>query len=73
MAGGRSRFDRAHVKGYGRLGHPNGSAHLGRPLDGAVKNIFDLQNQVTASVVGPIALKMERAEIECARHTPTEK
>src|SRR6266436_4912289 len=32
MAGGRSRFDRAYVKGYGRLGHPNGSAHLGRPL-----------------------------------------
>ncbi len=32
MAGGRSKFDRAHVKGHGRLGHPNGSAHLGRPL-----------------------------------------
>jgi hypothetical protein len=67
---GRSKFDRAHVKGYGRLGHPNGAHIWADRFDGAIKNIFDLQNQVTASVVGAIALKMERAEIERARHKP---
>src|SRR5258706_7670543 len=45
---------------------------LKQSFHGAIKNIFDLQNQVTASVVGAIALKMERAEVERARHTPTE-
>jgi hypothetical protein len=42
-------------------------------FDRSIKNIFDLQNQVTASVVGAIALKMERGEIERARRKPTEK
>jgi hypothetical protein len=70
---GRSKFDRAHVKGYGRLGHPNGSAHLGRRLRSLHQEYFDLQNQVTASVVGAIALRMERGEIERARRKPTEK
>jgi TolB-like protein len=39
-------------------------------FDGAIEDVFDLQDQVTASVVGAIAPKMEQAEIERARCTP---
>jgi adenylate cyclase len=41
-------------------------------FDGAMEDIFDLQDQVAASVVGAIAPKMEKAEIERARRKPTE-
>jgi TolB-like protein len=41
-------------------------------FDSAIEDIFDLQDQVTASVVGAIAPKMEQAEIERARCKPTE-
>jgi TolB-like protein len=35
-------------------------------------NIFDLQDQMTANVVGAIAPRLERAEIERAKHKPTD-
>jgi tetratricopeptide (TPR) repeat protein len=35
-------------------------------------DIFDLQDQVTTKVVGAIAPKLEQAEIERAKHKPTE-
>ena len=41
-------------------------------FDGAPADIFDLQDEVTTSVVGAIAPKMEQAEIERARRKPTE-
>jgi len=41
-------------------------------FDGSPEDIFDLQDQVTASVVGAIAPKLERAEIERAKRKPTE-
>jgi adenylate cyclase len=41
-------------------------------FDGGLGDIFDLQDQVTESVVGAIAPAVERAEIERARHKPTE-
>ncbi len=41
-------------------------------FDGELANIFDLQDQVTASVVGAIAPKLERAEMERAQQKPTE-
>jgi adenylate cyclase len=41
-------------------------------FDGALEDIFDLQDQVTASVVGAIAPKLEQAEIDRARRKPTE-
>jgi TolB-like protein len=41
-------------------------------FDGSLEDIFDLQDQVTASVVGAIARKLEQAEIERARRKPTE-
>jgi TolB-like protein/class 3 adenylate cyclase/Flp pilus assembly protein TadD len=41
-------------------------------FDGNMEDIFDLQDHVTASVVGAIAPKLEEAEIERARRKPTE-
>ncbi len=41
-------------------------------FDGALQDVFDLQDQVTGSVVGLIAPKLEQAEIERARQKPTE-
>jgi len=41
-------------------------------FDGTLEDIFDLQDQMTASVVGAIAPKLEQAEIERAKQKPTE-
>src|ERR1019366_7442134 len=41
-------------------------------IDGGVGDIFDLQDQVTESVVGAIAPAVEKAEIERAKRKPTE-
>jgi adenylate cyclase len=41
-------------------------------FDGPLEDIFDLQDQVTTSVVGVIAPKLEQAEIERARRKPTD-
>ena len=40
-------------------------------FDGALDDIFDLQDQVAASVVGAIAPQLEQAEIERAKRKPT--
>jgi tetratricopeptide (TPR) repeat protein len=42
-------------------------------FDGPLDDIFDLQDQVTASVVGAIAPKLQQAELARARHKPTER
>jgi TolB-like protein len=41
-------------------------------FEGELANIFDLQDQVTASVVGAIEPKLEQAEMERAKRKPTE-
>jgi TolB-like protein len=41
-------------------------------FDGTLSNIFDLQDRITASVVGAIEPKLRHAEIERARRKPTE-
>jgi adenylate cyclase len=41
-------------------------------FEGALEDIFDLQDRVTASVVGAIAPRLEQAEIERAKRKPTE-
>jgi TolB-like protein len=41
-------------------------------FDGVLKGIFDLQDSVTARVVGAIIPKLEQAEIERAKHNPTQ-
>ncbi len=41
-------------------------------FDGSLEDIFELQDQVTASVVGAIAPRLEQAEVERAKRKPTE-
>jgi hypothetical protein len=41
-------------------------------FEGGLEDIFDLQDMVTASVVGALAPKLESAEIERAMRKPTE-
>ena len=64
-AGGRMRIS-------GQLIDAISGAHLWADrYDGNIEDIFDLQDQVTSSVVGAIAPKLERAEIERVKHQPT--
>jgi adenylate cyclase len=61
------------VRITGQLVDAATGAHLWADrFDGALEDIFDLQDQVTASVVTAIAPKLERAEIERAKRKPTE-
>jgi len=49
------------------------AAHLwAERFDGGIEDVFELQDLVTARVVGEIAPKLEQAEIERAKHKPTE-
>jgi TolB-like protein len=41
-------------------------------FEGALDDLFDLQDQITISVVGAIGPQLESAEIERSRHKPTE-
>ena len=41
-------------------------------FEGGLEDIFELQDQITASVVGAIGSKLEQAEIERAKRKPTE-
>jgi len=41
-------------------------------FEGTLENVFDLQDQMTESVVGAIAPSLEQAEIERAKRKPTE-
>src|SRR5262245_25748279 len=57
----------------GQLIDASTGAHLWADrLDGALEDIFALQDQVAASVVSIIAPKLERTEIERAKRKPTE-
>jgi TolB-like protein len=50
----------------------NGAHLWAQRFDGSLDDIFDLQDKVTAGVAGPIAPRLESAEIERARRKPTE-
>ena len=61
------------VRIMGQLIDAATGAHLWADrFEGGLEDIFDLQDQVTASVVGAIAPKLEWAEIERAKRKPTE-
>jgi TolB-like protein/class 3 adenylate cyclase len=61
------------VRITGQLVDTATGAHLWADrFDGGLGDIFDLQDQVTESVVGAIAPTVEKAEIERARRKPTE-
>ena len=63
----------SQVRITGQLIDASSGAHLWADrFDGGLENIFDLQDQVTSCVVGAIAPKLEQAEIERAKHKPTE-
>jgi TolB-like protein/DNA-binding SARP family transcriptional activator len=57
----------------GQLIDTASAAHLWADrFDGTPEDIFDLQDQVTASVVGAISPALEQAEIERVKRKPTE-
>jgi TolB-like protein/class 3 adenylate cyclase len=61
------------VRITGQLIDASTGGHLwANRFDGDLADIFDLQDQVTESVVGAIAPKLEQAEIERAKRKPTE-
>src|SRR5215471_6364291 len=61
------------VRITGQLVDATTGAHLwAERFDGALEDIFDLQDRVTANVVGAIMPKLEQAEIERAKRKPTE-
>jgi len=63
----------SQVRITGQLIDTTTGAHLWADrFEGELRNIFALQDQVTASVVGAIGPKLEQAEIERSRHKPTE-
>lgn len=60
------------VRITGQLIDASTGAHLWADrFDGGSEDIFELQDQVTMSVVGAIAPKLEHAEIERAKRKPT--
>jgi tetratricopeptide (TPR) repeat protein len=67
----RKSADRVRVTG--QLIDAATGAHLWADrFDGALKDIFDLQDDITLRVVGAIAPKLEQAEIDRAMRKPTE-
>ena len=61
------------VRITGQLIDTSTGAHLWADrFDGALVDVFDLQDQVTTNVVSAIAPKLEQAEIERAKRKPTE-
>jgi TolB-like protein/class 3 adenylate cyclase/Tfp pilus assembly protein PilF len=60
------------VRITGQLVEASTGAHLWADrFDGAMEDVFELQDQVTSSVVAAIAPKLERAEIERSKRKPT--
>jgi TolB-like protein/class 3 adenylate cyclase len=67
----RKSADRVRVTG--QLINVSTGAHIWADrFDGALKDIFDLQDDITLQVVGAIAPKLEHAEIVRAMRKPTE-
>jgi TolB-like protein len=70
---GSMRKAAKRVRITGQLIDSATGAHLWADrFEGALEDIFDLQDQMTTSVVGAIAPKLEQAEIERAKLKPTE-
>jgi TolB-like protein/two-component SAPR family response regulator len=67
----RKAGDRLRIGG--QLIDASTGAHLWvERFDGALAEVFDLQDQIAASVVGAIAPRLEAAEIERAKRKPTD-
>jgi TolB-like protein/class 3 adenylate cyclase/Tfp pilus assembly protein PilF len=62
------------VRITGQLIDASNGTHLWADrFDGGLEDVFNLQDEVTASVIGAISPKLEQAEIERAKRKPTEK
>jgi TolB-like protein len=63
----------SRVRITGQLVDATTGGHLwAERFESTLDDLFELQDQVAASVVGAIAPQLQRAEIERARHKPTE-
>jgi TolB-like protein/Tfp pilus assembly protein PilF len=63
----------SRVRIAGQLVDASTGAHIwAERFEGTIEDVFDLQDQVTASVVGAITPKLEQVEIERTRRKPTE-
>src|SRR5262249_42958098 len=70
---GSVRKSANRIRIAGQLIDAASGAHLWADrFDGAIEDVFELQDQVTANVVGAIAPRLEQAEIARARRKPTE-
>jgi TolB-like protein len=70
---GSVRKHRNRVRIAGQLIDTSTGAHLWADrFEGELEDVFDLQDQVTATVAAAIAPKLEAAEIERAKRKPTE-
>jgi TolB-like protein len=70
---GSVRKAASRVRITGQLIDATTGAHLWADrFEGDLDDIFELQDQITASVIAAIAPQLERAEIERARRKPTE-
>jgi TolB-like protein/Tfp pilus assembly protein PilF len=70
---GSVRKSATRIRIAGQLIDASSGTHLWADrFEGASEDIFALQDQVTARVVGAIAPRLEQAEIERARRKPTE-
>src|SRR5215475_13886274 len=70
---GSVRKSANRIRIAGQLIDASSGAHLWADrFEGAIEDIFELQDQVTGSVVGAIAPRLQEAEIERARRKPTE-
>src|SRR5258707_12914295 len=70
---GSIRKSTNRVRITGQLVHTTIGTHIWADrFDGALEDIFDLQDQLSAMIVGAISPKLEQAEIERARRKPTE-
>ena len=69
---GSVRKAAGRVRITGQLIEAATNSHLwAEKFDGELEDVFELQDKVTASVVGSIAPKLEKAEIDRARRKPT--
>jgi TolB-like protein len=66
----RKAQDRVRITGQ-LIDATTGAHHWAGRFEGVLGDIFDLQDQITESVIGAVAPELERAEIARARHKPT--
>lgn len=70
---GSMRKSEKHARITGQLIDATTGAHIwAERFEGTLDDIFDLQDQISASVVGAIARQLERVEIERANQKPTD-